>query len=278
MLIEWGIVNFTGFVLGTIGIILLPGPNSLFVLALAVQNRNHANQSIWQQIKMPAAAALGIMVGDFILAGISIFGAASLLQKHAILFEIVKYMGAFYLAYLAFGMLKQAYAEYQHFKLNSLSKRLTVLKSDQVNQVKSENDIEENIQKEIENDLTNLLQGNSSRPNMTVQTQKDLHPQKPVIAFKTALSISLLNPKGIFFFIAFFIQFLKPGYQPFWLPALILIVVLQIISMTYLSSLIFVGSRLVILFKSHPYAKFTGFALVSILFFYFALQLLLTKM
>lgn len=237
-----GVIHFTQFVLGTIGIILLPGPNSLFVLTLAVQNRQKANTSLWQKIKLPVSAAMGIMVGDFILVTIATLGAASILQKYPLLFSAVKYMGAAYLSYLALTMLQQAWHEYKTLKYNNLDNNIN-------------NDI--NIIENIENINNNKI----------IKTT-------PIQAFKTALSISLLNPKAIFFFIAFFIQFIKADYTPLWVPVLFLIIVLQIISMSYLSSLIFFGSKLVLSLQKYKYSKILGFAAVACLFLYFSMQLI----
>ena len=62
--------------------------------------------------------------------------------------------------------------------------------------------------------------------------------------FRRALVISLLNPKAILFFVSFFIQFVDPAYANPGLSFLVLGVIVQVLSLTYLSVLIFTGARL----------------------------------
>lgn len=73
----------------------------------------------------------------------------------------------------------------------------------------------------------------------------------PQHIFKRALGLSLLNPKAILFFLSFFVQFVEPTYSYPALTFLILAVILQIVSFTYLSILAFSGSRLVQVFRQH---------------------------
>ena len=61
--------------------------------------------------------------------------------------------------------------------------------------------------------------------------------------FRKALTISLLNPKAILFFISFFIQFVDPAYPRPALTFLALGLILQVCSMTYLTAVILIGSR-----------------------------------
>ena len=71
-----GINDFSSYLLGTLLVILLPGPNSLYVLTIATQKG-------WRS---GAWGALGIFVGDSILMGAVALGAASLLMSSPPLF------------------------------------------------------------------------------------------------------------------------------------------------------------------------------------------------
>jgi len=62
--------------------------------------------------------------------------------------------------------------------------------------------------------------------------------------FRSALLISLMNPKAILFFVSFFIQFVDPGYAFPALSFAILGAIVQLVSALYLSALIFGGARL----------------------------------
>ncbi|WP_186110833.1 leucine efflux protein LeuE [Burkholderia gladioli] len=91
-----GITDFWTYVVGVVFIILLPGPNSMYVLSLAAQ----------RGVKAGYRAACGVFVGDAVLMLLSAAGVASLLKANPLLFSVVKYGGAAYLFYIGFGMLR----------------------------------------------------------------------------------------------------------------------------------------------------------------------------
>ncbi|UBM09896.1 leucine efflux protein LeuE [Cupriavidus metallidurans] len=93
-----GITDFWTFVLGTIFIVLLPGPNSMYVLSVAAQRGVRAGYK----------GACGVFLGDAILMVLSAAGVASLLKASPGLFHVVKYVGAAYLAWIGFQMLRGA--------------------------------------------------------------------------------------------------------------------------------------------------------------------------
>lgn len=92
----YGITDITTFVLGTIFIVLLPGPNSLYVMTVA---------SRWG-VAAGYRGACGIFLGDLILMILSATGAASLLQATPALFLGLRYAGAAYLVWLGIGLLR----------------------------------------------------------------------------------------------------------------------------------------------------------------------------
>ncbi len=93
-----GVTDFWTFVLGTIFIVLLPGPNSMYVLSVAAQRGVRAGYK----------GACGVFLGDAILMVLSAAGVASLLKASPGLFHVVKYVGAAYLAWIGFQMLRGA--------------------------------------------------------------------------------------------------------------------------------------------------------------------------
>jgi len=95
---SFGITDFWTYVLGTIFIVLLPGPNSMYVLSVAAQRGVRAGYK----------GACGVFVGDAILMVLSAAGVASLLKASPGLFHVVKYVGAAYLAWIGFQMLRGA--------------------------------------------------------------------------------------------------------------------------------------------------------------------------
>ncbi len=97
-----GVTDLWTFVLGTVAIILLPGPNSLFVLSTAARHGVRAGYR----------AAAGVFLGDGVLMLAAALGAASLLKAYPPLFFVVKWAGAAYLTYvgvtMAVGALRRA--------------------------------------------------------------------------------------------------------------------------------------------------------------------------
>ncbi|CAG2152904.1 leucine efflux protein LeuE [Cupriavidus plantarum] len=93
-----GITDFWTFLLGTIFIVLLPGPNSMYVLSIAAQ----------RGIRAGYRGACGVFLGDAILMVLSAAGVASLLKASPGLFHVVKYVGAGYLAWIGLQMLRGA--------------------------------------------------------------------------------------------------------------------------------------------------------------------------
>ncbi|AOJ87194.1 MULTISPECIES: leucine efflux protein LeuE [Burkholderia] len=94
-----GITDIWTYVFGVIFIILLPGPNSMYVLSLAAQ----------RGVKAGYRAACGVFLGDTVLMVLSAAGVASLLKANPLLFSVVKYGGAAYLLYIGAGMLRGAW-------------------------------------------------------------------------------------------------------------------------------------------------------------------------
>lgn len=94
----YGITDLTTFVLGALFVVLLPGPNSLYVMTVA---------SRWG-VAAGYRGACGIFVGDTVLMLLSATGVASLLQATPALFLALKYAGAAYLGWLGVGLIRAA--------------------------------------------------------------------------------------------------------------------------------------------------------------------------
>jgi leucine efflux protein len=98
-----GVTDLGTYVLGTVAIILLPGPNSLFVLSTAARRGMRAGYR----------AAGGVFLGDTVLMLLTAAGVASLLRAYPPLFLVVKYAGALYLGYLGVTMLIGAWRRWR---------------------------------------------------------------------------------------------------------------------------------------------------------------------
>jgi leucine efflux protein len=172
----FGITDLSSYLLGTIFIILLPGPNSIFALTVAAK----------QGVRAGYAAAAGIVTGDFILMLLASVGVASLMRTHPAAFDMVRYVGAAYLAWMGIKM------------------------------------------------LLPTTQAASETPTKVASGH----------IYKQALSISLVNVKAILFFMAFFPQFVDPTYERIPLTFVVLGMIVQAVSLAYLTFLIFAGAGL----------------------------------
>lgn len=91
----YGVTDIWTYVIGAIGIILLPGPNSIYVLSVAAA----------RGVKAGYQGAMGVFVGDTILLLLTALGAASLLRTYPDLFIGVKYAGAAYLTWVGLNLI-----------------------------------------------------------------------------------------------------------------------------------------------------------------------------
>jgi leucine efflux protein len=211
---SFGLIDLPTYLLGTLIIVLLPGPNSLFVLGTAARNG----------VGPAYRAACGVFLGDAVLMVLAAGGVASLLKTYPAAFVVFKYAGAAYLLWIGVNMLRGAFA-----KNPSPSGRGAGVRDSLVEQSSAD------------------LSSPSSGPSGHLLPQGEGKKQKP---FQRALVISLLNPKAILFFMAFFIQFVDPAYEHTALSFSLLGLIAQTMSFIYLSVLIFAGARLAAGFRS----------------------------
>lgn len=211
----FGITDLSTYIIGTILIVILPGPNSLYVMSIASRFGT----------RIGYLAALGVFTGDLILILCTIFGAASLLHSFPWLFIILKVVGAAYLSYLGSRLIIASIRTWQGSTAQSL----------------------ESSNKSI--------------------TYKDAQP------YRTALTISILNPKAILFYLSFFVQFVDQNYVYPAISFTLMSVILQIISMLYLSMLIFSGVRFAAFFNQRYRLTSVAVAIVGFAFLGFGMKL-----
>ena len=191
----YGVTDLWTYVIGAFGIILLPGPNSLYVLSVATA----------RGVRAGFQGAYGVFVGDTILLLCTALGAAGVLRTYPAMFMVVKYVGAAYLAWVGFNLLRAAFAG-----------------------LRSQPDAPNRVSR-------------APGPVASSAAADAAHLQRP---FRRALVISLLNPKAILFLLSFFVQFIDTSYAHPEVPFLILSAILMTFSALYLSVLIVTGARL----------------------------------
>jgi leucine efflux protein len=93
-----GITDFWTYVVGAAAIVLLPGPNSIFVLTVGARFG----------VRTGYRAAAGVFAGDTVLMTLSAAGVASLLRTYPPVFLVIKYAGAAYLFWVGLGIIRGA--------------------------------------------------------------------------------------------------------------------------------------------------------------------------
>ncbi|MFT2017854.1 leucine efflux protein LeuE [Streptomyces sp. 796.1] len=207
-----GITDLPTYLAGLALIILLPGPNSLYVVSVAARRGP----------RVAYQAAGGVVCGDTVLMVLSAGGVASLLKASPVVFSVVKFAGAGYLTWLAIGMLRGAWALWRRHGEQAAPGEATGSAT------------------------ATAAAAGSGAPAAEAAAAGRASGERP---FRRALIVSLLNPKAILFFISFFVQFVDPDYAH---PALSFVALgawAQLFSITYLSILIFSGTYLAATFR-----------------------------
>ena len=99
----FGITDLTTYIIGTIFIILLPGPNSLYVLSVAAKRGARAGYQ----------GAAAVLVGDTVLMVLAAAGIGSLLAAYPKVFMVIKYAGGAYLAWVGIQLIRGAILRWQ---------------------------------------------------------------------------------------------------------------------------------------------------------------------
>ncbi|OAM35414.1 leucine efflux protein LeuE [Eikenella sp. NML080894] len=209
----FGIINPLSYLIGTIILVIMPGPNSMFCLSVAAQ---HGARKAYR-------AVCGVLLGDLVLILLTVLGAGTALKLYPALFHAMKLAGGLYLAYIGSGLLRGA-----------------------------------------------LRKWFAPPPVLAA----GLPPTPPAgHIFKRALLLSLTNPKAILFLLSFFVQFVDPAYPHPALSFLLLALVMQTVSFSYLTLLVFAGHRLANLFRRHRHVTTACTATTGLLFIGFAVSL-----
>lgn len=167
-------VDWMGFAIAAIAMVLAPGPGSVFVAKTAGAKGAKAGRM----------AMLGIMLGDTCLILLSLVGISALFNAHPLLYHAVRLAGAGYLVFLGLQ--------------------------------------------------TIFSQGNKQTDD----------PQKSVLSARQAFTITLLNPKAVFFFMAFFPLFIQSAELGLLVPYISMAAVFMLISFIFLLALSHLSSKI----------------------------------
>jgi leucine efflux protein len=195
-------VDWLGFCVASVAVVLAPGPGSLFVVKTAAAARTRAG----------LLAMLGIMVGDGCLIVLSLLGVSALFLAHPSLFEVIRLAGAGYLIFVG---------------------------------------------------LQAILAKPAQDPGLDLGSG---------IPFRQAVAITLLNPKAVLFFMAFFPVFITSTEDSLVLSYAAMTFVFMAISATYLTLLVRASSRLATAFRQNPTLRSVAAKLCGCVFIGFGLK------
>lgn len=195
-------VDWIGFSIASVAVVLAPGPGSLFVAKTAATARARAG----------LLAMLGIMVGDGCLIVLSLLGVSALFLAHPSLFQAVRLAGAGYLILLGLQAI---------------------------------------LSKPAEGSGPERGQG---------------------VPFRQAVAITLLNPKAVLFFMAFFPLFIASAEESLIAPYAAMTLVFMAISATYLIFLVHASSRLALAFQQNATLRSVARKLCGCIFIGFGLK------
>lgn len=212
----FGTVDLWTYVVASVLVILLPGPNSLYVLSVASRRGRRDGFK----------AAGAVFCGDSVLMVATAAGLASVFATSPLIYNLVRWAGVVYLAYLAFGLIRGGIKAWRAARRGDA----------------------------VEDAAAPAVVANE-RP------------------FTRAFIASLLNPKAILFFVSFFVQFVDPNYPYPVLSYGVLFVIIQSLSMTYLTTLILAGDGLAQTFRRRRRLAAAGNGLVGAVMIGFAAKL-----
>lgn len=234
-----GIVDLPTYLAGLVLIVVLPGPNSLYVLSSSARLGVRAGYQ----------AAAGVFCGDTVLMTLSAGGVASLLKASPLAFTVLKFAGAGYLSWLAVGLLRTAWAGWRGRDADDRAAPAG-------------------------GDGTDGADRPDTRAASRPAGAEKAGRERP---YRRGLTASLLNPKAILFFVSFFVQFVDPNYPYPALSFLVLGLLVQVCNLTYLSVLIFGGARLAAAFRRRRRLAAGASAAAGTAFLGFAAQLSLAS-
>ena len=88
--------HYLAFVAATMILLVIPGPTILLVVSYA----------LGQGWRAALPTAIGVALGDFTAMTLSLFGVGALLMTSAVLFTVLKFIGAAYLFWLGFKLFR----------------------------------------------------------------------------------------------------------------------------------------------------------------------------
>ena len=176
-----GMTDYGAFCITVLVFLMLPGPGTFTLLTSTAQGGFRAG----------AAAVLGVILGDQILLWLAVAGVAALLAAHPAVFELVRWGGALYLAWIGLKLLRAK---------------------------------------------------DGAAPVIRLQ---------PKHYARQAMLITVLNPKAIMFYMAFFPLFINPAQPPGLLTYGLMALTIAVITALYCLTLCLTANAVTARLRAH---------------------------
>lgn len=176
-----GITEVWHLIAAMVVFLMLPGPGTFCILTSAAKNG----------LRGGFASVIGVMMGDAVLMFLAAIGVAALLHANLILFKGMQYIGAIYLAYLGFKLIRAK------GKGESESEKVAI-------------------------------DAGASLPH--------------IVDWRRGFFVTLINPKAIIFYMAFFPLFIDPVTQRGSITFLTMGAIISSCTLIYGSLLVLVGN------------------------------------
>jgi leucine efflux protein len=202
-----GVSDYAAFVLAIVVFLAIPGPGNLALLTSTAKGG----------VRGGLASTLGIMAGDQVLMWLAVAGVAALLTAAPAIFFAVQWLGALYLAYLGWRMLRAQPGEAP---------------------------------------VVNIAVGQY---------------------FRQSMLITLLNPKAIVFYMAFFPLFVDPQQHQGGLTFAFMALTIAALTFLYGLVLVVLAHRLAARIQAQPWMSRVLNKIAGSLLIAFGLKLALSK-
>ncbi len=203
----FGISDYGAFAAAFVLLLFLPGPGNLALISSASKGG----------LAGGLASVFGLLLGDQFLLWLTVAGVAAMLQTVPVLFAVVQWAGAAYLAWLGFKMITAKPGE---------------------------------------------------GPSIQIT---------PGHYFRETLFITLLNPKAIMFYFAFFPQFIDPVQHQGWITFAVMALTIAVLGFLYCFGVVLITHFMAERLRANPAVsgflqKLAGVCLIG-----FGLKLAFTK-